>query len=133
MGPEAKPGLSLTEGKLVLNAVSGNPGAAYFTIVNNSEKAVTFVASHIEGAGRSEMHGPLGEHRTMLAIENLVIGPHSRMVFEPGKYHVMAFEIGADIVAGGNTEITLTSADGDKISAPLKIEAMGGMDHGSGH
>ena len=51
----------------------------------------------------------------------------------------MAFELDAKLVAGGTTEMTLTFADGDKLSAPLKIESrtgggdmakgMEGMDH----
>ena len=50
----------------------------------------------------------------------------------------MAFEVDGKLKAGGTTEMTITFLDGDKISAPLKIEAMGaaagGMDHsGSGH
>ena len=42
--PEAKPGIELSEGRLVLPAVAGNPGAAYFQI-NNSAGASTVIAA----------------------------------------------------------------------------------------
>jgi periplasmic copper chaperone A len=46
----------------------------------------------------------------------------------------MAFEVDAQLKAGDTTELTVTFLDGDKISAPLKIEAMGtAAAHGDGH
>ena len=47
-------------------------------------------------------------------------------MFEPGALHVMAFELDAKLAAGGTAEMTLTFADGDKLSAPLKIESRTG-------
>ena len=62
------------------------------------------------------------------------IGPGASLAFEPGKLHVMVFDLDAKLQAGGETEMTLTFADGDKLSAPLRIEAAGGgMDHGGDH
>ena len=55
------------------------------------------------------------------------------MKFEPGKLHVMVFNPGATLKAGGTTEMTITFADGDKSSAPLKIEAAGGGMGGMAH
>jgi hypothetical protein len=47
----------------------------------------------------------------------------------------MAFEVDGKLKAGDTAEMTVTFTDGDKVSAPLAIEAMGAaaMDHGSGH
>ena len=46
----------------------------------------------------------------------------------------MAFELADTLVAGGKAEMTLTFADGDKLSVPLSVEpAGGGVDHGDMH
>ena len=47
-------------------------------------------------------------------------------VFAPGGRHVMVSDIGAKLSAGSKGEITLTFADGDKLSAPMAISAAGG-------
>lgn len=126
MGPETKPGLALNEGRLVLNAVKGNPGAAYFTLANNSDKPVTLAAVFIEGAGRAEMHETTGGG--MAPLKPSELAPGATVKFEPGGKHVMAFDLDPKLAPGGSAEMTLTFADGDKLSAPLKIESAGGMD-----
>ena len=125
--PEAKPGLALSEGALVLPAVKGNPAGGYFTLVNNGDKAVTLAAVTVTGAARAEMHETTGE--SMAPLDSLEIKPGETVKFERGGKHVMAFELDPALTAGGTSEITLTFADGDKISAPLKLEAPGGAMH----
>jgi copper(I)-binding protein len=132
--PDAKPGLMLSEGALVLPAVKGNPAGGYFTLVNNGDKAVTLAAVSVTGAARAEMHETTGE--IMAPLTSLEIKPGATVKFERGGKHVMAFELDPALTAGGTTELTLTFADGDKLSAPLKLEAPGGgmddmegMDH----
>ena len=134
-GPEAKPGLSVAEGVLVLPAVKGNPGAAYFALTNGSDKAVTLAAVSVGGVGRTEMHETRGE--TMSPVDSVAVAPGKTVKFERGGSHVMLFDIAGKIAAGGTAEMTLTFADGDKLSTPLKVEAAGGgmagMDHGDMH
>lgn len=119
--PEAKPGLTLSEGALVLPAVKGNPAGGYFTLVNNGDKAVTLAAVSVTGAARAEMHETTGE--SMAPLATLEIKPGETVKFERGGKHVMAFELDPTLAAGGSTEVTLTFADGDKLSAPLKLQA----------
>jgi copper(I)-binding protein len=126
-GPEAKPGLALSEGRLVLNAVKGNPGAAYFTLANNSNKPVTLAAVHIDGAGRAEMHETSGS--SMGTLQRSELAPGASLSFAPGGKHVMVFELDPKLSSGATVEMTLTFADGDKLSAPLKVESAGEMEH----
>jgi len=129
--PEAKTGLTLSGATLVLPAVKGNPAGGYFTLVNNGEKAVTLAAVTVSGAARAELHETKGG--TMAPLASLDVKPGETVKFERGGKHVMAFDLDAKLEAGGTSEITLTFADGDKISAPLKLEAPGGgMDHAEG-
>jgi copper(I)-binding protein len=130
--PDAKPGLSLADGRLVLPAVSGNPGAGYFTLTNNGEKAATLAAVFIDGAEKAEMHET--KESSMAPLPKLELKAGETVRFEPGGKHVMAFGLKPGLAAGGSVEITLTFADGDKLSAPLAIAAPGGgMDHGAAH
>ena len=140
--PDAKPGLSVDGGKLVLPAVKGNPGAAYFALSNSGDKAAELAAVYVEGAARSEMHETSGGK--MAKIEKIEVQPGETIKFERGGKHVMAFELNDSIQAGGTTEMTLIFADGDKLSTPLAVESvigatgevaneMDGMDHGDAH
>ena len=127
--PDAKPGLALSQGELVLPAVKGNPAGAYFTLTNNGDKPTTLAAVSISGSARAEMHDTSGG--SMAPIASLEIKPGQTVKFERGGKHVMAFELDPALTPGSAGEITLTFADGDKVSAPLKLEAPGGgMDHG---
>jgi copper(I)-binding protein len=123
--PEARPGVSVSGGELVLPAVTGNPGAAYFTLTNGGDKSVTLAAVSVEGAEKAELHGSMADG--MAPLGTLEVRPGETAKFERGGRHAMVFGIAGTITAGAATEMTLTFADGDKLSAPLKVSAAGGM------
>jgi len=136
--PEAKPGLAASDGALLLPVVKGNPGAAYFTLVNNGDKPATLAAIAIDGVGKAEMHETNGS--TMAPVASLEVKPGETVRFERGGRHVMAFDLAPTLTAGSSVEMTLTFADGDKLSTLLKVKTMGGgemnrgeMDHGDMH
>ncbi len=120
---EAKPGVKVSEARLVLPAVSGNPAAAYLVIDNQTKETVSIAAIAIKGAGKAEMHTM--EADAMKSTDRVDVDAGTMMKFEPGKLHVMVFELGTDLVPDGETEFTLTFTDGDKTSIPARIEAMG--------
>lgn len=134
-GPDAKPGMVASDGKLVLPIVAGRPGAVYFTVRNDGAEPVTLAGVHVSGAAKAEMHQSNGG--TMAKVDSLPIDPGASMVFAPGGLHVMVFDVSPDLKPGGKAELTLTFSDGDKLSMPLKVEEMGGgmdhegMDHGN--
>jgi copper(I)-binding protein len=129
--PEAKPGMALSAGRLVLPAVKGNPGAAYFTLSNSGSGAVSLAAVAIDGAGKAEVHQTMTG--TMMPVDQLDIDPGSAVDFKPGALHVMAFDLDPKLAPGGKTEITVTFADGDKLSAELAIESAGQAAMGAEH
>lgn len=143
--PEAKPGIAISEGKMILPAVSGNPAGAYFTVENNGDKSVSIASIAIDGVGKAEMHETKGGQ--MKPVDRLDVAAKSAVKFERGGLHVMGFDLDSKLKAGGITEMTVTFSDGDKVSAPLKLEAMGAatadhdmsgmdmseMDHGGNH
>lgn len=130
LGPDAKPGVTVGAARLVLPVVPGRPGVAYFRVANNATGPITLAGVHVDGVGKAEMHRTTGGK--MAPVDKVEIAPGAALAFAPGGYHVMAFEIADTLKAGGETEITLTFADGDKVSVPAKVEAMGaggGMSH----
>jgi len=118
--PEGKPGVSINGARLVLPAVPGNPGAAYFSLDNQSKDEVGIAAVAVQGAGKTELH--TGD---MKPFDHATADPRTALTFEPGQAHVMVFDIASDLKAGAETELTVTFTDGDKISVPAKIEAVG--------
>ena len=130
--PAAKPGMTLSEGRLVLPAVKGNPAAAYFALANGGKGTVSIAAVTIDGAGKAEVHQTMGG--SMSPVDRIDIEPGTTIKLEPGGLHVMAFDVEPRLEAGQRTELTVTFADGDKLSAPLRIEARGeAMEGMAGH
>lgn len=136
--PDAKPGLSAADGVLMLPAVKGNPGAAYFTLANGSDTAANLMAVAIDGAGRTEMHETVDGK--MAAVPSVTVEPGKPVEFKPGGLHVMAFDMASPPEAGSVIEATLTFEGGDKLTLPLTVQARGGdqadhgqADHGGAH
>jgi periplasmic copper chaperone A len=135
--PDAKPGLAGSNARLVLPAVDGRPGVAYFSLHNGSPRPIEVAAVHIDGVARTEMHQTVGG--SMQPVDSVPVEADADVTLAPGGLHVMAFDIDPALVPGGAGEITLTFAGGDKLSMPITIEAMGaagggmagmaGMDH----
>jgi copper(I)-binding protein len=133
LGPDAKPGVTAGAARLVLPIVPGRPGVVYFRVANNTRAKITLAGVFVKGVGKAEMHRTSGGQ--MAPVDRVDIAPGASIAFAPGGLHVMAFDIVPGLAAGAQSELTLTFADGDKMSLPLKVEAMGaagsmgGMSH----
>lgn len=121
--PEAPQGLSLSAAKLVLPAVTGNPAAAYFTLSNGGDAPASVAGVYIEGAENTEIHQTSGG--SMNLLEDPVVPANGELIFTPGGDHVMVFGLDESLAANSTSEVTVTFANGDKISAPIWIEAAG--------
>ena len=127
--PETKPGLSLTGGRLVLPAVKGNPAAAYFTLANGSARPVTVAAVDVAGAGMAMLHETVqtGGHSEMKMLDRPQVSAGGMLTLAPGGKHLMIDGVPAEWKPGASVDLTLTFADGDKLSAPLAVEGPGGI------
>lgn len=125
--PDAPEGVSISNGRLLLPAVAGNPGAVYFTIRNDSANDVMIRAADVAGAASAMMHQTAEWNRQvdMQELMQVAVPRDSEVVFEPGGMHIMAMEIDPALAAGGETEVTLTFVGGDKASFPAEIRAAG--------
>ena len=123
-GPDAQQGISASDARLILPVVAGNPGAAYFRVTNGTTEAESLVSVYLEGASSAQLHET--SEAGMGEVEAVEIPAGGSVEFAPGGKHVMAFDLGDELSAGGTSELTLIFADGDKVSLPISIEARGG-------
>lgn len=127
---EVKPGIVLSDGRLVLPAVKGNPAAAYFTVANQANAAAHVVQVTVAGAASAEMHETVGGAMRPTPVLDLAPGQHA--LFAPGGRHVMVFGLPATVKPGDKLEITLHFRSGHVATAQLVAESAGGMDSMAG-
>jgi hypothetical protein len=116
--PEAPEGVTVTNARLMLPAVAGNPGAVYFDIANASDRNRVIRKAEVAGAGSATMHTA-----DMQEMTQVMVGPGETVKFAPGEQHVMAMDLADTVTAGGNAEVTVTFVGGDKVSFPAEVRA----------
>ncbi len=120
-------GLSVTNARLMLAPVAGNPAAIYFDLKNEGARAVAVRRADVADAKSASMHDMMEYNRemTMAEMGPMTIKQGETVKFEPGGKHVMAFDLSPELTAGGKTEMTLTVAGGDKVSFDVPVQAAG--------
>jgi copper(I)-binding protein len=123
----APEGISITDGRLVLPAVKGNPGAVYFTVHNDSADTETIRHAAVKGAKSAMIHTVtvLDGKADMEEMPQVPVPAHGQLAFEPGKLHVMAMDLDDTLQKGGTTDVTLEFAGGDQAEFPVQILAAG--------
>ena len=120
-------GVEVTDARLVLPPVSGNPGAVYFNLANNGERSVTFRNAEVANAARAEMHETVmqGDQMVMGEGHPFTVQPGDSVEFAPGGRHVMAFDLATDVAEGSTTEVTLIAAGGRRHAFEATVQAAG--------
>jgi copper(I)-binding protein len=121
--PEAPEGIAVENARLMLPAVAGNPGAAYFDVVNSGDRDRMIRAASVAGAGTTQMH--VTNEGGMQEILQVMAKAGETTKFEPGGTHVMAIDLADTVVAGGDAEVTVIFVGGDKVSFPAEVRAAG--------
>ena len=120
-------GMNITNARMVLAPVSGNPAAIYFDLDYEGDRAVSLYAAEVEGAGSATIH-QFGEYDFKVQMmEALPIGltKGTKVEFKPGDYHVMAMDVSPDLEPGGTAEVTLKISGGGTHTFPAEIRAAG--------
>jgi len=119
----AMEGLSITEARLILPAVAGNPAAVYFTIRNDSDADAGIRSASVTGAKSAMLHTT--SEGSMVDVMVAPVPKGGELKFEPGSFHVMAMDLDPSLAAGGTTEVTLHFQNGKKANFPADIRAAG--------
>jgi copper(I)-binding protein len=125
--PEAPAGIAAANGRLVLPAVKGNPGAVYFDITNNGAQDTTIVGAFVDGAKTAMLHMSMSESgmASMRDMDQVPVAKGETVKFVPGGNHIMAMDLDPALQKGDTTEVTLTFSDGDKATFPANVLAAG--------
>ncbi len=125
--PDGAPGLEITNARMVLPAVSGNPAAVYFDLSYNGDTAGLLSAVAVEGAANTMMHqyGERDLKVQMIPLDPVPLTKGSKIAFEPGGKHIMAMGVSDELAAGGKTDVTVVLGSGDKTTVEAEILAAG--------
>ncbi|HEY7805910.1 MAG TPA: copper chaperone PCu(A)C [Croceibacterium sp.] len=120
-------GVSVSDGRLVLPAVHGNPGAVYFTVHNDTNGPATLDGAEVDGAKMAMLHAMsmVDGHTNMQEVNKMDVPAGGELVFAPGGRHVMAMDLDDSLKPGGTTNVTLSFASGAKATFPAEILAAG--------
>ncbi len=124
------PGMEITNGQMVLNAVEDRPAAVYFSLSYDGDRGLAIRKAEVEGAESAMLHEYADNQgrREMMEALPITLSKGTKLEFEPGSRHVMAKGLSPEIVAGGKTNVTLTVAGGDTITFPVDVVAAGDAD-----
>ena len=117
-------GLTVSNARIVLPPVAGNPAAVYFDLSYSGTPGVTLDTVSVEGAGMTMIHDYAEEAGTMRMVmaDSVPLSGDGPVSFAPGGLHVMAMEPSEALQAGGTARVTLTLSNGATtvIDAPVR-------------
>ena len=125
--PDGVPGLSVSNARMMLAPVSGNPAAVYFDVDYQADRGLSISRAHVEGAESATLHayGEWEGKMQMAEAMPIAMTKGDTIKFEPGGLHVMAFEVAPEIEPGDTVEVTITVSGGDKHSFDAEVRAAG--------
>jgi copper(I)-binding protein len=100
-------------------------GVVYVT-VTDSGAPTTLVSVSTPIAAQAEMHQSLMQNgmMEMLPVKSLPIAPGAPIMFSPGGYHIMLTGLTQPLSAGQTFPLTLTFADGGKVTTKVIVQSM---------
>jgi copper(I)-binding protein len=116
--------LTVSNARIVLPPVAGNPAAVYFDLSYSGAPGVTLETVSVEGAGMTMIHDYAEEagKMQMVMADSVPLGGDEPVSFAPGGLHVMVMEPSQALQAGGTAKVTLTLSNGATtvINAPVR-------------
>ena len=121
------PGMKISNARMVLAPVPGNPAAVYFDLAYDGDDSLALNRAEVKGA-KSAMFHDYGEYnfkRQMMEMLPVPLKKGDKIEFKPGSKHLMAMDVSPDLKPGGTTEATIIVSGGAKQSFPVEIRAAG--------
>lgn len=106
------PGLEVSDAKLVLAPIEGNPAAIYAEISYSGDKLLAISGAEVEGAKNAEVHQTM-EWEGKMAMNKanpIPVKKGEKLSLVPGEAHIMAFELPAGLKAGDKVKASLRLA-----------------------
>lgn len=120
-------GLTVTNARVVLAPVTGNPAAVYFDLSYNGAPGVTLDSVTVEGAGMTMIHDTAEAKGTMKMVMAgpIALTKDAPLTFAPGGLHVMAMEPSSALKAGGTANVTFNLSDATTATIAAPVRAAG--------
>jgi len=108
--------------------IKARPAGGYFTLHNNTDKAVELVGAASSACGMVMLHQTksVGGVEKMLPVKSVAVPPHGTLKFQPGSYHLMCMKPKDTMVIGHEVPVTLKFAGGHAITMPFPVKGVGG-------
>ena len=100
------------------------PGAAYMTVLNKGEEAVTLTGLSTPLAKMPEVHRSSTTAQglsTMAPAGEITISPGESVALEPGGLHTMLMRLQTAMIEGETFSLTLAFADGGEVTVDVPI------------
>ena len=119
--------LTVSNARVVLAPVAGNPAAVYFDLSYSGSTGVTLQSVEVEGAGMTMIHdyAEAAGKMQMVMADAVPLAEGTPVSFAPGGLHVMAFEPTDALKAGGSAKVTLTLSNGTSATIDAPVRAAG--------
>jgi periplasmic copper chaperone A len=121
------PGMKISNARMVLAPVAGNPAAVYFDLAYDGDRTVALNRGEVKGAKSATFHD-YGEYDFKVQMMEMLPVPLKKgdtLEFKPGGKHLMAIDVDPSLKAGGTTEATIIVSGGKRHSFPVEIRAAG--------
>jgi periplasmic copper chaperone A len=117
-------GMTITNARMVLAPVAGNPAAVYFDLDYQGDRNVALNRAEVKGAKSATFHD-IGEYDLKMQMMDMLPLPlkkGDKVSFEPGGKHIMAMEPDETLKPGGTAEVTIivSGGKGHTFEAPIK-------------
>lgn len=123
----ASQGLTVTNARLVLAPVAGNPAAVYFDLSYSGPGELVLESVTVEGAGMSMIHQTMEKDGAMMMMdaEPIALADGASVTFAPGGLHVMAMQPSPDWTSGDKVNVTLSLSDSTSQTIAADVRAAG--------
>lgn len=123
-GAAGRSALTVTNPRVVLAPVAGNPAALYFDLAYAGPAGVSLTGVAVEGAGMTMIHDYAEEagKTKMVMADSVPLAAGTPVAFKSGGLHVMLMDPGSALSAGRTAKVTLSLSDGTTtvIEAPVR-------------
>jgi copper(I)-binding protein len=102
---------------------AGVPAAGYLTLVNTGDESLALIAAESADFGSVTIHRSVAREGIMRMeeVEEIAVGPHSRLDFGAQGYHLMLMNPQRPLEAAKQIPITLRFRDGTSLTIPFEV------------
>jgi hypothetical protein len=120
------PGLKVTNARMVLAPVAGNPAAIYMDIAYSGDSALGVSGATLEGAKELAFHRPAEwDEKEMVETNDVSLKKGDSVSLAPGGKHIMVMDPPANLKPGSKVKLTLKIAGARTHDVEMDIRAAG--------